>query len=376
VCGAALGLGLVGGSALAAEGETNKTGKAEAAPAYQPAPAIARQNHVVVRGQAGINSEIVTHLQKGQLVTVLQEITLKKPKTDEPARWDRIALPPETPVWVHGDFVDKATKTVRPHRLNLRGGPSENYSIVGRVEKGTALNVLGEKGAWLKIASPSNAFGFVAAHLLLKDAAAVAAATGSAVAVVPKEPATTSVPVPPVPVPTAKTNEAPVVAVAPVVITPPPAAVTNVEVAMTNVVVAAVAETNALPVPATPPTSPTLATNMEPVAAVTTEPPATNAIAGDSDKIPPSSVPPPELVKRVVTHEGLLKGTFSVLAPTHFELRSVDNNRLINYVWSPTTNIVLKPFKGRRVMVTGEEYLDERWANVPVIIVDEIKFSP
>src|SRR5262245_8807767 len=45
-----------------------------------PEPAIAKQNHINVRGQALINSEIVTHLEKGEQVMVLEEITLGKPK--------------------------------------------------------------------------------------------------------------------------------------------------------------------------------------------------------------------------------------------------------------------------------------------------------
>ena len=59
-----------------------------------------------MRGQAGINSEIVTHLKQGETVLVLEEITLKHPKTDEPAKWARIALPPDTHVWVSSAFLD------------------------------------------------------------------------------------------------------------------------------------------------------------------------------------------------------------------------------------------------------------------------------
>jgi hypothetical protein len=37
---------------------------------------------------------------------------------------------------------------------------------------------------------------------------------------------------------------------------------------------------------------------------------------------------------------------------------------------------VLHDFFGKRVIVTGEEELDERWPNTPVITVDTIKTVP
>src|SRR5262245_8715697 len=96
-----------------------------------PGPAVVKQNNVNVRGQAAINSDVITRLKKGDVVTVLEEVTLKKPKTDEPAKWARIALPTNSAVWAHSSFIDPANKTVVPKRLNLRSGPGENYSIVG-----------------------------------------------------------------------------------------------------------------------------------------------------------------------------------------------------------------------------------------------------
>ena len=102
------------------------------APAEKPVaalgagPAVAREKNVNVRSQAAINSEIVTHLKRGDLVTVLEEVTLKKAGTDEPARWAKIALPPGTVVWVNAHFINPDTKAVVPKKLNLRSGPGEN----------------------------------------------------------------------------------------------------------------------------------------------------------------------------------------------------------------------------------------------------------
>ena len=108
---------------------------AEVAPASAPEPAIVKQNNVNVRGQPDINSEVVIRLKKGDAVSILEEITLKKAKLDEPEKWARIALPASTYVWVHGSFVDPTSQTVVPKKLNVRSGPGENFSILGRIPK-------------------------------------------------------------------------------------------------------------------------------------------------------------------------------------------------------------------------------------------------
>ncbi len=61
-------------------------------------------NNVNVRGQATLKSEVVTRLDQGDAVTVLEQINLEKHKTDEPAQWAKIALPASAHVWVHACF--------------------------------------------------------------------------------------------------------------------------------------------------------------------------------------------------------------------------------------------------------------------------------
>ena len=289
-------------------------------PALTPGPGVAKQNNVNLRGQASINSEVVGRLQKNEAVTILEEITLKKPKQDEPARWFRIAAPTNLSVWAHSSFIDPATKTVKPNRLNLRGGPGENYSILGRLEKGAAIKELEAKNEWLKIEPPTNCFAFVAAHLVERTVAPTIVAT---------------LPVTEQPV----TNPPPVIAEVPP--TTPPVA------------------------PATTPVTPPPAETATPA---TTTPPVTT----------PSAVPeaPIEKVKKIVSREGILKGSVSIQAPSHFELRSLDTQKTINYVFSPSPDLSLKQFKGKRIVVTGEELLDERWQNTPVIIIDSLEVVP
>ena len=270
-----------------------------------PGPAVVNTKNANVRGQAAINSEVVTSLKRGEQVNVLEEVTLKKTKTDEPSRWAKIALPPSVGVWVHSDYIDPNTKAVKPKRLNLRSGPGENYSVLGRIEQGTTLKELEVKGPWVKVEAPPNTYAFVAAHLLQPQIAppteAIAAAT------------------PPKPLETAKVDTQPPPADAGA-IAPPPAA----------------------------------------------DAPTTAAAAA-----PPETE---EEIKRVVTREGLVRNSVSIQAPTYFVLHSVDTGKPINYLFS--TNIAIKDFKGHRIIVTGEEMLDERWPNTPVIAVDKLEAVP
>ena len=288
-------------------------------------PAVAKEKNVNVRGQAAINSEVVTHLKRGDLVTVLDEVTLKKSKTDEPAKWAKIALPVGSVVWVNTAFIKPDTKAVIPKRLNVRSGPGENYSVLGRIDRGTVVKEVETKGEWMKIEAPANSYAFVAAHLLSTDPADLGPALAKA-----NPPAPPVLPPPPPPVETAA-----------VVTTPPPPP----------------AEPIATPPPAvTPP-----------------PPPAQTAITPPPPEEPPVEEPP---IKRIVTREGIVKGSASIQAPSYFVLRSLDNNKTINYLHNADTNVVMKEYHLQRVLVTGEEVLDERWPNTPVINIDTIQTVP
>lgn len=285
---------------------------APAEPITGPGPAVVSQRNVNVRGKAAVNSEVVARLNRGDKVIVLEEVTLKKPKQDEPAKWAKIALPANAAVWAHASFIDATNNTVIPKRLNLRTGPSENHSVIGRIEKGATVKPIDQKGEWVKLEPPADAYGFVAAHLLSRDSSAPTLAPGAA----------------------------------PDASTPPP-----IETAV---------PANPTPAPAADPTvQPTTAA---PAPAIETPPPA----------------PPQEelLVKRVVTREGIVERSVSIQAPTHFILQSLDTKKAINYLYSPATNVMLKDYRGQRIVVTGEEVLDERWPNTPVIEIEKIEAVP
>jgi uncharacterized protein YgiM (DUF1202 family) len=209
---------------------------------------------------------------------------------------------------------------VKARKLNLRTGPGENFSVVGMLHKGDTVKQIGVKGDWTEIEPPTNAFGFVAAHLLSHKAAAPAAPVMIA-----------SVP-PPQPAPPPATI---------VIQNPPPIASPAGEAPGAN------------PAPTAPP----------PAAIPIPVPPIPAPLAPVAEPLP----------KRIVERDGIVGGTVSIQAPSHFELHSLDNGRVMDYLYSSSTNLTLQKYKGLTVHVTGEEELDERWPDTPVVTIQKIQ---
>ena len=301
--------------------------------ALVPGPAEVYVNNLNVRGQAGLKGEVISHLQKGDAVNVLSQITLDKHKADEPSQWAKITLPASGGgVWVRSQFVDATSKTVSPKKLNLRAGPGENYSVLGVIERGTVVNATEVKGDWTKIEVPTNAYAFVAA-MYLKQEASGTMPTNPA-------PSTETVAVAPTPVTVGESQ--------PINTTPAEATAAPV--------VAAAAATPAPDATVAPPPS------LNPQTQIVTQ---TNIVTIEDTNVPP---PPP----RVVTHEGFVRSSVSPVAPTYFELYDPSTGVSINYLFSPTTNLDLSHYNGLHINVTGEEGLDARWKDTPVLSVQKI----
>ncbi len=319
--------------------------------------------NVNVRGQAKLNSEVITKINKGQSVTVLEEI-VKNSGPQEPSAWAKILLPPDSKVWVNTHYVDATAKTIIPKKLNVRSGPGENYSVLGLMAQGDAVKEISTKGDWIQIEAPATAYAFVAAQFLKQDGAGDIAAT-TPTSTLP--PLTTSTPPPP----TATTPPAEPAAITPpppVVSTPPPA---PPEPAPTSVAVA-----DSATVGGAPTTAPALPPPPEPPAPVAAVPPATTTAdatpapvpAGTDEALTPENPPVPRIVER----EGIVRGMTSIQAPSFYSLISAENKKTIDYLHAPSSALDLSRYKGLRVVVTGEEGLDERWPNTPVLTIQKI----
>jgi uncharacterized protein YgiM (DUF1202 family) len=272
--------------------------------------------HVNIRAQASTKSEVLGHLNTGDAVTVIEEVTRENHKADEPTVWAKIALPNGTNAWVNGQFVDATSHTVSAKKLNVRGGPGENFSVIATLQKGDTLKQVNEKNGWLQVEVPSTATAFVAAAYLKQEVA------------VPVEP------VPP----------------APVEPTPVPTPVAD-----------------ATPVAAPPTTAPD-------GGLVVVSPTPTPAAKPD---VKPATKPAPKapevFEKRIVDREGIVKSTWSIIAPADFKLVSAETGETVDYLYTSSTNLDLRRYKGMHIIVTGEEGLDVRWKDTPVLTIRRIQ---
>ncbi len=397
--------------------------------------AVVKGNRINVRGQPTTGSEVVTQFKQGEKLTVLEEINHPKPAKGEPAKWLRVALPANTPVWVSTLFVTNGV--VAAPRLNIRSGPGENYSVIGRIPRGAQLKELRRNGDWLEIEAPPNTFAYVAADLVTRNAAAPApiptgtqlagtktpaaplapgkaasksgtkdkamakAAPRSPITAPGNPPALNPVEIKPITQPPVALPPGQRAPVAPPLVPPP-------------VVVAVVPAPLSVPTPTPePPPAPAIPQakpeppKVAPPAALTDNvPPVTDPLEStgrykiepepkkgfgnwlrgifggkpDTDKAPAAkkvaSAPPVDegpAPLRIVTREGVVSRSWNIQTPSDWALQDPDSGRVINYLWSTSTNIPWKTLKGRTIIVTGEEALDVRWPQTPVLKIETLK---
>ncbi|MBI3876040.1 MAG: hypothetical protein HY300_08820 [Verrucomicrobia bacterium] len=70
-----------------------------------------------------------------------------------------------------------------------------------------------------------------------------------------------------------------------------------------------------------------------------------------------------------------MRRTLNLQAPTDYALESADSGKIINYLFT-TVNLPWNTLRGRTVIVTGEEAIDKRWPNTPVLKVETLKTLP
>ncbi len=66
--------------------------------------------------------------------------------------WVAVQAPDSLDFWVSGKYIENGI--VVPEKLNIRSGPSENYSMVFVANKGDVVALRGEFNDWIKIAPP------------------------------------------------------------------------------------------------------------------------------------------------------------------------------------------------------------------------------
>lgn len=101
-------------------------------------------------------------------------IPADKPLVVEGMSWfvTETATATPTPKPVIKVAAPKKQATVNTDTLNMRAGPSTQHQVMGTVERGDRLEILGKNqaGDWLKVAAPGGTEAWVFAQLVTTDA--------------------------------------------------------------------------------------------------------------------------------------------------------------------------------------------------------------
>ena len=372
---------------------------------------VVKGKNVNVRAQANHNSEVVTQVHKGDRLVIIDEVAAKNPGPKSPKSWYMIALPSGTLVWVSAKYIEAGK--VSASRLNVRSGPGEKFSVLGRINNGTAVSELRRDGEWAEIEAPEAVHGYIATFLV--DVARSAPEPVSLTPVSAVEPASAteppSVPVIPEPIPvptTVEVVEIGTTAPAPVAVAP----LTSVETTTATVAGVPITDPNTVvtetTVAVTAPPQPEVKPNAlltapdEPVVAeeeavtyrvINPDAPKKTMLGrwwqrvftkkkqsapqpadGGEGKFhePPAPEEGPPAVRNV-TREGIVVRSWNIQAPSDYALKEVYTGRVVNYLWTTHTNIPWKDLRGRTVRVTGEEAIDRRWKRTPVLRIETLK---
>lgn len=325
---------------------------------------------VNVRAQASINSEIVTQLQRGETVALLKQGPLPTGRSSRTPTWVKIQLPANTPVWVHANYVDALSKAIRASRLNVRAGPGENFSIVGRLTKGEVVRTIRVLDDWMEIEAPPNTYGFVSARFLSPRLPVTPSAVRTPASALEKPERPAGRTTPPVAGPkTAAPPSTPIPTATQALPEPPSAPGGDAEIVMTDPSDAVIATPSPTPPQLQPDAAPPVSPGTVPAVAETPR-----AAAGPVTVREPEAPKPPR--KRIVTREGLVRYTVSIQAPTTFELRASDTGKRVNWLLPGSPDLNLRQFLGSRVQVTGEEQMEPRWKYTPMIEVQSVVLAP
>jgi SH3-like domain-containing protein len=115
-------------------------GAPPAAPAVRAKISADRVN---LRAAADTNAEVVVQVDYDTQLEVLEVSP----------EWVKVRPPEAVLFWVHGDLVKEGR--VARKVINVRAGSSENYSIVGQLERNAEVQVVTNRLGWLGIRPPA-----------------------------------------------------------------------------------------------------------------------------------------------------------------------------------------------------------------------------
>lgn len=329
---------------------------------------VVLNERVNVRTRPSIASEVIQQLNTGTKVTILDKINLNDPQPGEPREWFRIQIPDATELWISTEYIDEATKAVKASRLNVRAGPGQNFSVVGRIERGTVVEPIRASAGWTAIKPLPATVAYVAKEFINESSTAIANQL-----IEPQEAEVTSE-IPSVIVDEKNETSQPATTL------PPP--ITPVEEAEDsppiNPVQSPANEESLFDKLGNDPASQNQrATTELPVAFIPIE----------GEETDPNTIETPSVsdeiadeLKRIITRDGIVKRSRNIQAPTYHRLEDPRTGTTINYLYTGKLQVdlgtgpkALKPYEGRKIRVVGAEAVDARWPRIPVIEVEQLR---
>jgi uncharacterized protein YgiM (DUF1202 family) len=162
-----------------------------APPSISGSKGTALKDNVNVRARAHKDSEVIAQLKKGETVDVVER----------KGTWLRITAPGNTKCYVSSKFLKNGM--IEGESINVRCGPGTSFREIGKLPKGTKVEVVSAKTDWTQIKPTSQCTGWVAAELI--DVTAPTPTPPETVPVAPlPPPVVATAPIPaPAPVPAA-----------------------------------------------------------------------------------------------------------------------------------------------------------------------------
>ena len=150
-------------------GRRNSSGPIQSRPFEPVAAPLATTGHGTVKGdrcnvrsRPSTSAEVVAQLHKGDTVEVLERKSASE--RAKPAEWLRISLPATAKCFVSAKHLSDGVANA--DNLNVRCGPGSNYREVGKLPKGTKVDVVATKGEWTQIKPTPECSGWIAGELV------------------------------------------------------------------------------------------------------------------------------------------------------------------------------------------------------------------
>ncbi|MCX6908386.1 MAG: SUMF1/EgtB/PvdO family nonheme iron enzyme [Verrucomicrobia bacterium] len=121
-------------------------------------------DHVNVRAAAKATSEVLLQLSQGDRVELAEP--LPAAGAAETVVFVKIQMPPTGRVWLHKTALDAAGTTVVKTDVRARAGPGTSYTVVGKFNKGEAVQPEQTQDDWVKLRPTTNCFAFTTVKYL------------------------------------------------------------------------------------------------------------------------------------------------------------------------------------------------------------------